>query len=376
MLDCIFIMLCIICICYIIYNYGKYDSILEFPKNYYFGMENIYFIGKNNNLYKKLKEFVLKNPDNNYIVSLSGGVDSMVTLCLLINVVNRDKIYTASIDYNQRTESSSEINFVKKFSEKFFINNYSSKVEGISRKQKNSKRKVFEETSQKIRYDLYRKIIKENSLDKKNTIILLGHHKDDLRENIFNNFILGRRITDLEVMKEKIVKEGLIFGRPFLDYPKSEILRTAHLYYIPYLKDTTPDWSKRGLMRKKLFPLLRQIYPNFESVLDNQGKDSNNLGILLRETFIENFINDVKCELCNNNIILEWDNFKYFSNNKLIWGDRLSILLHNLGVSMISNKSLEIFMKNRLFKNYCMLSKNVMLKKTSNKTILKIKNLN
>lgn len=346
-----------------------YQDLLEFPEEYKFGKERVEGISESNILYLRLKLFLEKYKDYNFIVSLSGGVDSMVVLALLSRFIKSNKIMTASIDYNQRLESTSEISFVKRYLRTYNIKNYSKKIIGVSRKKQNSKRKVFEETSQKIRYQLYKQIILDNKWKQDKTIILLGHHKDDLRENIFNNFILGRKLTDLEVMREIVVKEDLIFGRPFLDYPKSDIYKIAHNYDIPYFKDTTPDWSKRGLMRRQLFPLLKKIYPNFENVLDKQGRNSFDLNELIRENCIENFNYIVEDD--NKYIIVSWDNDN--NSSRLVWGERLSNILHSIGKPMITRKSLNNFLNNKGTRKYCVLSKIVEFRKTVDKTYLRIK---
>jgi hypothetical protein len=68
-------------IAYFIYKISKVQKtnqcLLESPKNYYFGKENISGIPVENNLYNSLKNYCVKN---GAIVSLSGGVDSMVLL--------------------------------------------------------------------------------------------------------------------------------------------------------------------------------------------------------------------------------------------------------------------------------------------------------
>lgn len=347
---------------------NEHQKLLEFPKNYYFGKEN--FNINSNILKTELEKFCEKlDGKYNFIVSLSGGVDSMVTLALLCNIIPKEKIVTASVDYNQRNESTEEINFLKEYLRNHKIENYSVKVNVGRRKTGEVKRKVFEESSQKIRYDLYKDIIKQKKWNKNRTIILLGHHNDDLVENIFNNFMLGRSLNDLEVMREISLKEKLIFGRPFLKYPKSIIYGLAHDNNIPYFKDTTPLWSKRGLMRKKLFPLLQEIYPNGINSLKKQGIMSFNLNKLIDENFVSDFISKVKREVLGDKIIFNWSN-ELNSQSKIVCKERLSAILHSSGVPMISSKSLDIFMRNKIHKKENVLSKYVSFRRTKDETIL------
>jgi len=350
---------------------NRFERLLEFPKKYYFGKESL-IIGENI-LKSELRKFCDKlDSDYNFIVSLSGGVDSMVTLALLYSIVSKDKIVTASVNYNQRNESTEEINFLKDYLKTYDIKNYSVTVNVGKRKSGNIKRKVFEETSQKIRYELYRDIIRKNKWTHDKTIILLGHHNDDLIENIFNNFMSGRSLTDLEVMRDLVVKDKLIFGRPFLKYPKSVIYDVSHNNKIPYFKDTTPNWSKRGLMRRKLFPLLKKIYPNLVNSLKKQGEVSSDLNVLISSNFVNDFITGIKEEDLGDKIVLSWSN-KLNSSSKIVWKERLSKMLHSRGIGMISSKSIDIFIERENCKKYNILSKYVSFKRTKDETFLSIK---
>lgn len=352
------------------------NDLLEFPENYDF--KNILDINEKNVLYQTLKEFVERYHDYNFIVSLSGGVDSMVLLYLLLRVTTTDRIATASINYNQREESAAELKFIEKYLKNYNLVPYSRTVLGVSRKKENSNRKQFEETSQKIRYELYNDILVDKNWTNKNTIILLGHHLDDLRENIFNNFMLGRKLLDLEVMSEICEKEDLYFGRPFLNYSKSEIYNISHKCNIPYFKDTTPDWSKRGLMRRQLFPLLQQIYPGFEMKLDKQGNESLCLKNLIEGEYIKNFLKVIEVKIVEDGTEFSWDRiYDIKVSNPIIWRELVSTILHKSGYKMVSQKSFKIFLENKLSNKlsnkYYMMSKNVGFKRLKDKTYLLLK---
>ena len=80
-------------------------------------------------------------------------------------------------------------------------------------------------------------------------------------------------------------------ARPFLDHPKSDILKLAHNYMIPYFKDTTPDWSNRGKMRRKVFPLLVEMFGNyFRNNLNNMGNNSAEIGNMLNDYVFQPFL--------------------------------------------------------------------------------------
>ena len=108
-----------------LYNYiyqDKYQRLLESPKNYKIGMEKIDKISINDNLVKIIDSFMIRHNlyDKGVIVSLSGGVDSMVVLTILIRLKKEKDfpIYASTINYNLRKESFDEAEFVREYCQK------------------------------------------------------------------------------------------------------------------------------------------------------------------------------------------------------------------------------------------------------------------
>jgi len=320
-----------------------YQELLEFPTNYKFGMENLSIEHCSKfSIWKSMKSFLLKNKPKNIIVSLSGGVDSMVIFAILVSLQSEFKfnLTTASINYNLREEASDEMHFIKGYTfryEKDIPINYLATISGFSRKKEDSgKRSEFEEQSRNIRFNLYHQIIKENDWVIDDTIIMVGHHQDDLIENIFNNFMQGRDLTDLPVMTELSVNRGIKMGRPFLSHPKKDIYDYSHKHNIPYFKNTTPEWSKRGQMREVLFPLLDKIYNcNWKQKMLNQGNTSDTLDEIVK-TSLEKEIKEIDNQIIfNKRETMSW--------NQYLWSKKLSEVLHNRGLKMVSQKALKKF---------------------------------
>jgi tRNA(Ile)-lysidine synthetase-like protein len=328
-------------------SYPQY--LLEFPKDYLFGSET--FLSSPEHPLKKVMSDFIK-PYKNIILSLSGGVDSMVCFALLSLVKEDRNLTTASINYNLRDESSDELYFIKDYTKKYEKDlniNYSITLE-ISRKKEDSvPRSEFEETSRELRFNLYLDIIKENKWSIDETIIIVGHHQDDLIENVFNNFMQGRDLTDLTVMREKSLIHGLTIGRPLLSFPKSDIYDFSHKYQIPYFKNTTPIWSKRGQMREILFPLLEKIYgEQWKTKILSQGLVSDSLEELVSNKVKIDYQekNEDKSKIIsfNKRQVLDW--------NQYLWSKKLAEILHSNGEKMVSQKAIKLFLsdlnKNKL----------------------------
>ena len=265
-------------------NQNKFQYLLESPNNYNFDSNYLDIVTYNSShLIKCLDDFCKSNSlyNKGIIVSLSGGVDSMVTLAILIFLQKTYNftIYTASIDYSLREESKDESEFLIEYTKTFGIKSYVSYISGISRKKDESgSRSEFEEESRSLRFNTYKKIIEENGLDK-DTGIFVAHHQDDIVENIFTNSMRGGNLLDLEVMKSINIIHDVKILRPFIGFKKQVIYDFAHTFKVPYFLDTTPKWSKRGKMRNEIFPLLDSVFGiDWRNKLKQLGTQSNEWG--------------------------------------------------------------------------------------------------
>lgn len=317
------------------------QRLLESPSNYYFGKEAINFIDINHPLMRTMDEFCKKN--NIYktgaIISLSGGVDSMVVLACLIKLSSGTfPIYTASINYNQRAEQLDEVDFLDYYCR---IHNVKTNVSTISgglsrKKQTSGPRSEFEEESRKIRFELYEKILLSTSA----TGIFVGHHKDDIIENIFTNSMKGGNLLNLEVMKETSSIRGINIFRPFLRFHKSVILDFAHTYDIPYFLDTTPKWSRRGKMRNEIFPLLDNVFNNTWRIkLKELGDQSNQWSDYIEEHVITPWFNQVK--IIDNEFIMP-----FAKQPKLIYSNVIIKVMHSMGYHMLKSNSIDKIINN------------------------------
>jgi tRNA(Ile)-lysidine synthetase-like protein len=238
------------------------------------------------------------------IVSLSGGVDSMVALYLckyIKDTYNSNKIkniIAIHINYNNRTHSGDELDFVNYYCNKLGIKLYLRTIKEISRNNclHNGLRDLYEDITKNIRYDMYRLNIKNDR-----TYILLGHNKDDCFENVITNISNKSNYNNLcgmEVLKEI---EGMMFWRPLLSIEKRHILDCANINKIHYLYDSTPTWSVRGKIRDTVRPSLL-LLKNNEGIEDNSTIDSffylrdyiSNTQDIFNELIIKNLISKIK----------------------------------------------------------------------------------
>ena len=338
--------------CYLIWivkrcNYPNYLLQYDHNKNF-----KLYASNKIENMviFISIKKFILKHKleDKGIVVSLSGGVDSMVILyCLTYlkkNMFHNLKISTVSVNYNIRFESNDEMRFLEKYLQKYSddktIENYLIvTTTKFSRKNGNNyfsgknNRKEFEEYSKKLRYNGYRKFINKSYYG-----VMLGHHKDDVIENIFTNLMYGRSILDLTVIKEVSIKDNIKFLRPMIKDNKSEVYFLAHKFRVPYFKDTTPKWSKRGKMRNEIFPLLDNTFNKWNEKLYYIGKISDELNDFINNYSINNYLNNITRYKAGFSIP---DKLFKLNSTNIINKSVLPKMTHSYGVSYFGNKHIK-----------------------------------
>jgi tRNA(Ile)-lysidine synthetase-like protein len=322
------------------YKQNKFQYLLESPNNYNFDSNYLDLVKYDSSpLIKCLDEFCKNNSlkDKGIIISLSGGVDSMVTLAILMYLQKTYNftIFTASIDYGLRNESNDESEFLIQYTKTFGIKSYVSYVEGISRKKDNSgSRSEFEEESRNLRFNTYKKIIKENNLEK-DTGVFVAHHQDDIVENIFTNSMRGANLLDLEVIKETNIIHNVKIFRPFIGFKKQVIYDFAHQFGIPYFLDTTPKWSKRGKMRNEIFPLLDSVFgQDWRNKMKQLGSQSNEWGNYIDKYIINPWLSEVKKGKAGIIIPLK-------DQPILIYSNIILKSLHSISQSMLKKSSLD-----------------------------------
>jgi tRNA(Ile)-lysidine synthetase-like protein len=251
-----------------------------------------------------LKEIEKLKDDSTIVVSLSGGVDSMVGLyiCKYIKDIHNSKkiknIIAVHINYNNRETSEDELHFVNYYCNNLGIKLYFRTIHELKRNDclHNGLRDLYEEITKNIRYDMYRQNITNDR-----TYILLGHNKDDCFENILTNISNKSNYGNLAGMETLKEIDGIMMWRPMLCIEKKHIIDYAHINNIPYLYDSTPEWSVRGKIRDKIRPAFLKLKNNedreedsiVESFFDLKDYIANTQYIF-RELIIKNLVSKLE----------------------------------------------------------------------------------
>lgn len=185
-------------------------------------------------------------PYKKAIVSLSGGVDSMVML-IILKRLGAD-VRAVHIVYGNRAESEDECRFITEYCRRLEVPLSLYRIPWLRRGA--VEREFYEDMTRQLRFWVYQCVKSAADTGSTDTPILLGHIQDDVVENIWTNIANCTHLGDLKKMRSEEVQMGVRLARPFLGVEKRDIYAAAELLAVPYLKNTTPSWSNRGKFRE------------------------------------------------------------------------------------------------------------------------------
>lgn len=192
------------------------------------------------------------------VISLSGGVDSMVLSYALkrMNV----RCIAVHVNYKNKDTCNTDEAFVSMWCHTLGIPLVIRRIVEIQRKacMEHELRDLYEEYTRRVRFDAYRRCYPDAHV----AHVFLGHNQDDCLENILTNIAYQQKYECLHGMTEvSPISDGLQFVRPMLTIPKSEIRTFAQQFSVPHLFDSTPSWSQRGKIRDSVIPAFKEWDP-------------------------------------------------------------------------------------------------------------------
>ncbi|KAL9185409.1 hypothetical protein ACHAXT_003186 [Thalassiosira profunda] len=287
------------------------------------------------------------------IVSLSGGVDSMVIASALAYLRDAEasrrnvcpesvlRLVAIHIDYANRPESGAEAAYVGKYCQELGAAFVCRRIDEVTRGV--TARDDYERKAREIRFSLYRQCCDEasNGTGEGGVGIMLGHHRGDLRENVISNAHKGCGPLDLSGMTAVSTNDGVQLFRPLLSLEKSAIYDYSHAFGVPYFKDTTPHWSTRGKLRNRLVPLLEEIYGEGSMEhLSCLAEESDDARALVEQSVMGPLMERVKRYPMG----IAFETAPWKDVGLFFWKIALRQLLHSAGLGMFSDKSVESFL--------------------------------
>lgn len=219
----------------------------------------------------------LKDGQRNVIVSLSGGIDSILVLnaCLQMRQARKlDQVWAIHVNYGNRWRSRWDAEFVQAYCRFHQIRLLTRTITEIHRPRGSRSqdglydRSFYETATQNIRFRTYMRCMDFMGSE---CPVLLGHNHDDQLENILSNLkkqlhydhLGGMRMISTHTLT-RIHGQGpkkVTIIRPLLDLTKDQIFACGRESGFTHTKNSTPSWSERGRLRLQMLPFMRKFDP-------------------------------------------------------------------------------------------------------------------
>lgn len=205
-----------------------------------------------------IRENELCTHDDKILLTVSGGVDSMVMLSLF----NRCgyKVGVAHCNFQLRGEESEEDEvLVEREAQKFGVECYNRRFETKAEMERTGE--SMEMAARRLRYAWFAELCASEGY----TVVAVAHHADDSIETFFINLLRGTGLRGLTGISRQI---GHII-RPLMFASRHEITDYALSHHIPYREDSSNRSTKylRNKIRLGLIPRIREINPKFTPLM-------------------------------------------------------------------------------------------------------------
>ena len=209
-----------------------------------------------------------------FTIALSGGVDSMVLLDLLLKAKrSSDVIKAIHINHNLHESSKEWVDFAKDACKKYklplIIESINPKQEGFG----------LEADAREQRYKKFKEIILDNEC------LLTAHHLDDQIETTLFRIFRGTGLDGLRSIRKKAKFGKGLLCRPLINIPREAIEQYAKLNDIKWIEDPSNkniDFD-RNYLRNNIVPSIKKRWPNAQKTITRLSSLAENNQKLLHE---------------------------------------------------------------------------------------------
>lgn len=170
----------------------------------------------------------------NYIVAVSGGVDSVVLLHQLVQA-GRHRLVVAHVNHGMRPEADADARFVAGLAKQYGLP-YEEHRAALGED-------ASEEVARQARYDFLFAIAQRHDAR-----VVTAHHADDVVETVALNLRRGTRWRGLAAMSDERIE------RPLVSWTKQQIYEYATDHHLEWVEDGTnySDKYLRNQLRRRL----------------------------------------------------------------------------------------------------------------------------
>ena len=236
---------------------------------------------------KYIEENELFTHDDKILLTVSGGVDSMVMMAL--TAAAGYKFGVAHCNFQLRGKESDEDELlVEHEAKRLGVEFYNKRFDTVGEMERTGE--SMEMAARRLRYAWFRELCDEHGYN----AIAIAHHSNDSIETFFINMLRGtglRGLTGITTQVGRLV-------RPMMFATRKDIHDYAVAHRIPFREDSSNRSTKylRNKVRIGLVPMLKEINPQFTTIMRR-----NIARLSQAQDFINSAIDIVKGESLEHN---------------------------------------------------------------------------
>lgn len=187
-----------------------------------------------------------------FIIGVSGGVDSMTLAFLLLQLkdVSKDQLHIVHINHHLRAASD----YDQKLVEEFCIDNNLD----FTNFDWQPTNQDIENQAREFRYQSFAKLAKQFDEPQ----IVTAHHLDDQVETFLMKLIRGGDWRQLAGIQIRSQRDNLSIYRPLLNFKKKNLIYFANQHNLSWSEDQTnldSDYTLRNKLRQEIIPELDNL---------------------------------------------------------------------------------------------------------------------
>lgn len=207
-------------------------------------------------VHKTIKKYEMFSNKDKILVAVSGGIDSMTLLTLLMRTCPKERLAVIHINHKLRgKESDRDAEFVRKFCLK---NNLSFYLVELDLKKKSEKISSKQDCYREKRLSQIISVAKKENFN----VVFLAHTLSDQVETFFMRLFRGTGPSGLVGIQPKNIYRDIRFVRPLIEITREEIEELAKENSVEWREDSTnkEDIYLRNSIRFNLIPIIKEKF--------------------------------------------------------------------------------------------------------------------